>query len=215
MAMTTDPGLILAQWFSPGYPTGAFAYSHGLETAVASGAVRDADALADWVGAVLRHGAGRNDAILLAAAWHAAPAALPEIDALALALAVSAERREEARAQGAAFARTTASVWALDLPAFCYPVAAGRAARLLGLPLDPVLRHYLLAVAANLISAGVRLIPLGQTEGQAALAGLAGPIAALAREARDGDTEALGGATLAADVAAMQHETLDVRLFRT
>jgi urease accessory protein len=210
-----DPGLILAQWFSPGYPTGAFAYSHGLETAVASGAVQGAAALRHWIGAVLRHGAGRNDAILLAAAWRADPAALAGVEALAQALAVSAERLEEARAQGAAFARTTALIWGLDLPALTYPVAAGRAARLLGLPLDPVLRHYLMAVAANLVSAGVRLIPLGQTEGQAALAGLAGPIEGLALEARDGDTETLGGAALAADIAAMRHETLDVRLFRT
>lgn len=213
--MPIDPALTLAQWFSPGYPVGAFAYSHGLETAIAEGLVADAEMLAEWIGGAMAQGGGRNDAILIAAAWRAEAGALADLDALAQALASSSERLTETRAQGAAFARTTAAVWGVELPECCYPVAVGRAARLVGLPLLPVIRHYLLAFAANLVSAGVRAIPLGQTEGQAALTRLSAAIEALAREAEPGDTEALGGAALAADIAAMRHETLAVRIFRT
>jgi urease accessory protein len=215
MVMRTDPGLILAQWFSPGYPVGAFAYSHGLETAIAERTVADAEALAGWLAGVLRHGSARNDAILVAAAYRSAPEDVAGLDALAGALAVSAERLTETRAQGAAFARTTAAVWGLALPDLAYPVAVGRAARALELPLAMVLRHYLLAFAANLVSAAVRLIPLGQTQGQAVLAGLAPRAETLAAEAEAGDTDMLGGAAYLADIAAMRHETLDVRLFRT
>src|SRR4051812_24102109 len=71
--MTTEAALYrLMTWLSPAYPMGAFSYSHGLEYAVESGLVKDAASLIDWVGTVLKHGAGRIDAVLFAAAWRAA-----------------------------------------------------------------------------------------------------------------------------------------------
>ncbi len=146
----------LVAWLSPGYPVGAFAYSHGLERAVADGAVRDAATLQAWVGDVLARGSGRNDAILLAAA-HRAPDD-PEPAELAAALAVSRERLLETEAQGAAFARTTAQAWgAGDGAPAPYPVAVGRAAAAAGAPLETALTLYLQAFAANLVSVAVRL----------------------------------------------------------
>ena len=218
MRMSTDAAqrLMLAAWFSPAYPVGAFAYSHGLETAVADGLVTDRASLQDWVATALVHGAGRADAILLAAARRAPDDA--DVAALALALNPSRERRLETLAQGSAFAATTAAAWpapGLEGAPAAYPVAVGRAAAAHGLPLGPVLLHYLQGWSANLVGAGVRLIPLGQTDGQRVTAALAPLCATVAAEAEVATLDDLGGCALGCDVASMRHETLEPRLFRT
>ncbi len=216
--MTTDPAalLTLAQWMSPAYPVGAFSYSHGLEWAVQSDEVTDAGSFQAWLTDVLEHGAGRNDAILLAAAFKdPAPEALAELDALAAAMSPSPERRLETVQQGAAFCRTTAAVWPAELQDLAYPVAVGAAAGLAGLPLAETLVFYLHGFASNLTSAAIRLVPLGQTEGQRALAALAPLCERLAAEAQSGTIDDLGGASFLADIASMNHETQYSRLFRS
>ncbi|MHA6345421.1 urease accessory protein UreF [Roseivivax sp. CAU 1761] len=221
MATPTDlPDLAalatLAQWLSPAYPVGAFAYSHGLEAAVETGRVRDAAALEGWIAALLREGAGASEPRFLAAAWHAPDAeAVAEIDARARAFAASRERLIELDLQGAAFAATTAALTGHALPRLAYPVAVGRAARLEGLPLVATATLYLQAFAANLVAAGQRLLPVGQTEGQRLLRRLAPLCAAQAAAAADGDLTRLGNAAFLADIAAMQHETQRSRIFRT
>lgn len=204
---------ILTSWFSPAYPVGAYSYSHGLEWAVETEAVTDRATLEAWVGNLVEFGAGRSDAILLAHAYRAEdPAPVAE---LAEALTASAERHHETMAQGAAFARVTAPVWQIDLPAFPYPVAIGRAARLLDLPLDLALPLFVQAFAANIVSAGVRLIPLGQTDGQRITAALMPLAAEIAREAEAAPLDDVGGISLMADIASMRHETQYTRLYRT
>ena len=230
--------LRLMQWLSPAYPVGAYTYSHGLEWAVEEGRVGDARGFAAWAEDVLNHGAGRNDAILLAAAWRAPdPGALAELDALARALAPSRERALEAAAQGAAFWQVCRDTWDgggarpgadagcgagaaarllpdLD-PAPVYPVAVGAAAAGAGLPLQDTALAYLHALAGNLTAAAIRLVPLGQTEGQAVLAGLAPLCADLAETALHETPESLGACTFLADIASMKHETQYSRLFRS
>jgi urease accessory protein len=217
MAMPTDATHLhkLAAWFSPSYPVGAFSYSHGLEAAIEAGDVRSADDLYDWLSACLRHGAGRSDAILLAQAWRADAAELATLAELAGALAPSAERYLETVAQGTAFAKVTGAVWQRDLRGMPYPVAVGRAARLEAIPLDLTLPYYLHAFAANIIAAGVRFVPLGQTAGQQVLARLFPLFDALAAEAADATLDELGSATFSADLASMRHETLKTRIFRS
>jgi urease accessory protein len=218
----------LMSWLSPGYPVSAYSFSHGIEWAVEHEPITDPAGLADWIAAILACGSGRNDAILLAAAWRAVEAGdvagLAEAAELALAVSGSRERQEETRTQGRAFLSTTLAVWpeprlvalaeALG-PAPAYPVAVGVAAAAHGVPLAPVLSAYLHAVAANLVSAGVRLIPLGQTDGQRAIAGMAPTIMAVAAEALAATIEDLGGCAFRADIAAMAHEAQHVRLFRS
>lgn len=209
----------LATWFSPSYPVGAFAYSHGLEWAVAAGDVCDAASAAAWIGDCALHGAGRTDAILLAHAWRAeragSPAALDELSALSAALAASAERRLEAQAQGAAFAAVTSDAGRSDLPARPYPVAVGQAAGRHHLPLRATALLYLQAFAANLVSACVRLVPLGQAEGQRVLACLMPLCDRVAAEALSAGLDGIGGCAFRSDIASMRHETQPVRLFRT
>ena len=220
MAITTmtDPAptalLALVQWLSPAFPTGAFAYSHGLEQVVADGDVHDAASLSPWLAEILRHGAGWQDAVLLAQGLREG-ADLDALDALARALQPSAERLQESTEQGAAFARTAAHVTARTLPARALPLAVAEAAAPLGMPPAQVIALYLQAFAGNLVTIATRHVPLGQSEGQAVLAGLAPLIADLAERAARADLEDLGNSCLAADLAAMRHETREVRLFRT
>jgi urease accessory protein len=205
--------LSLMQWLSPGFPVSAYAYSHGLEAAMAAGDVCDAISLEAWIDTVLRAGAGRNDAILLVRAMAGDdPAVLSEYGA---ALAGSAERWEETRAQGTALSLTLTHMGVPGVPDAPYPVALGVAARSLGLASDTVACLMLHAFAANLVSAGVRFIPLGQSAGQAVLANLHGTVAAVAVEGAQAGLDDLGGAAFGADWAAMAHEVQEVRLFRT
>ncbi|MWP39483.1 urease accessory protein UreF [Rhodobacter sphaeroides] len=205
--------LSLVQWLSPAFPTGAFAYSHGLEWAISEGEVRDAASVRRWIADVLAFGAGRTDAILLA---HALRGHDPEaLSDLARALAPAAERLRETEEQGAAFAATVAALTGRDLPPRPLPVALGQAAAPLGLPVAEVLALMLHAFAANLVSAAVRFVPLGQTEGQATLAALHPLIGEIAAESAEAPLDAIGSAALRGDLAAMRHETQEVRIFKT
>jgi urease accessory protein len=213
--MTTDPALLLHQWLSPSFPVGAFSYSHGLEQAVAEGAIHDAASAQDWIGTALEHGAGLSDAILLAAAWRRGGGALDELTELARAFVPSAERLAEADRMGAALASALRALHGHDLPDAPYPVVLGRAARLSDVPLPLTLRLSLQAFAANLVSAAIRLVPLGQTEGQAITLALAPLIEELAEEAAPGDIDRIGTCAFALDIASMRHETLTTRLFQS
>ena len=214
-------------WLSPAYPVGAYSYSHGLEWTVEAGKVMDAGTLGAWVEALLAHGAGRCDAILLAEAWRALAAgdmgALEQAAELAAALAPSAERRLETMAQGTAFLAATLAAWprpelaalAADGREVAYPIAVGAAAAVHGLPLVETAQAFAQAFAANLVSAGVRLIPLGQSDGLRVLARLEPLIPRVVAAALASSLDDIGGAAIAADIASMRHETQHTRLFRS
>ena len=221
----------LMTWFSPAFPVGAYSYSHGIEFAVETGRVHDRDSLREWVGFIVQQGAGRIDADLFLRAYSAvrdedADALLDTVE-VASCLRGSAETALESSAQGAAFLRAVASSWphpgltawesdlAVDAIAPAYAVAVAVAAAHHRIPVGPTLTALLQAMAANLISAGVRLIPLGQTDGQRATADLAQRVqeavdAALTRPAED-----LGSAAAMVDWTSMRHETQYTRLFRS
>jgi urease accessory protein len=212
----------LSAWLSPAFPVGGYTYSHGLEWAIACEEVLDRDSLDDWLSVCLAQGAGRSDAILLSAAWAAGRAGerdeLAEIDALARALSPSRERKLETEQQGRSFAKTVAAVWpiaGLDGAALCYPVALGWAAGRHGIDLRATLVFFLQAFAANIVSAGVRAIPLGQTDGQRVTAGLLTTIEALADEVLSSSLDDIGGAAFRIDLASLHHETQYSRLFRS
>lgn len=205
--------LRLVQWLSPAFPIGAFAWSQGLETAIVDGDVTDADSLHDWIAAVLTHGTGRADAILLAQAR--GDADLAALQDLALALAPCAERAAETMEQGLAFGRTIAGLTGEEAPPLVYPLAVGHATRSLGVATEEVLTLWLQGLAATLVSVGVRFIPIGQTDGQRVMARLTDRIVALASELADAPLSAIASSTPRADLAAMRHETLQTRIYRS
>jgi urease accessory protein len=222
----------LMAWLSPGYPVGAFSHSNALEWAVETQMVRDRLTLIEWLKDVLHAGNGRNDAVLFVHAHRAAAGndvqRLRNIALLAAAANPARERRLETTAQGAAFRRISRDAWnaqslslldGIEDADLAYPVAVATLAAGHGIELLPALTAYLHAVAANIVSAAQRLVPLGQTDGQRAIAALMDDVEAVAAKAAALDESdpflALGGCTLMADLAAMKHETQYTRLFRT
>lgn len=227
----------LLSWMSPAWPIGSFAHSGGLEWAVEAGQVHCRESARDWLAALLHHGALANDAVLFVHAWRAAQAGdaarLAQVAELAHASQTGQERRLEACAQGLAFRRIaidtavpgmTGALYArllADIPPdeLTYPVAAAALFACNGIAAEPALTAFLHGALANLVSAAQRLVPLGQTDGQRLLRALREDVLAIAAAAvalPDGDPfEQLGGATLAAELACMAHETQYTRLFRT
>jgi urease accessory protein len=217
MVMNTPeaPALLsLVQWLSPAFPTGAYAYSHGLEHAVTAGDITDADDFSDWLGAVLDHGTGWNDAVLLACGLREG-AEMGALAATARALAGSAERLRETVEQGTAFATARAQMTGEAPKPEPLPIAFARAAAPLRADAGTVIGLYLHAFASNLSSAAVRFVPLGQAAGQRVLAAQHDCIAAIAARAVHADLDDLGSSAFRAEIAAMAHETLDVRIFKT
>ena len=220
--------LPLLAWLSPSYPVGAYAYSHGLEWAVEAGDVAHEASLAGWLSDLLQQGAGRNDAVLLAHAYRAAAVGdldmLRETNDLALALAPSRELRLETSQQGRSFLDATLAAWPapalLDISAalpgdVAYSVAVGASSAAHGVALEPTIEGYLLALVQNLVSAAVRLAPIGQTGGTRVVAELAPAVAALAAAVPELTLDDIGGATFRADLGSFLHETQYTRLFRS
>jgi urease accessory protein len=213
--------LRLMAWLSPAFPIGGFAWSGGLERAVADGLVKKASDLQAWLAALVRHGSLWNDGVLFAEAWRQAEneVALGEVAALGLALSGSAERFAETLSLGKAFV-TAARAWphpvlerlSADLP---FPVAVGAVAAGHGVPLPQALAAYLHAAVSQVISAGIRLSVAGQAEGVAILVALEPKIEEIARLAAATTLDDLGGAAVQAEIAALRHETQHSRLFRS
>jgi urease accessory protein len=218
----------LMTFMSPAYPVGAFSYSSGIEWAVEAGDIRDAETLRVWLGSMIGCGSVFCDAVIFAAAHRAIAdgddAALSAAAELAAAFVGTKERLLETTAQGEAFVTITRAAWpcaALDRLAaawsgpLAYPIAVGVACAGHGMAIAPALDAFLHGVVSNLVSAGVRLVPLGQTDGQRVLAALEATVAATAERALTTSLDDIGSATLRADIASMRHETQYTRLFRS
>jgi urease accessory protein len=214
----------LLSWLSPSYPVGAFSYSHGLEYAVEAGCVTDAETATGWVKTVLLQGTGRVDGILFREAYGAAAvtdwAQLADIVTLGNAFQATAEFALESGAQGNAFIKATRAAWpAAHLDHIedgaVYPVAVAVACAAHDIPLETGLHGYFHAFAANLVSAAVRLVPLGQTDGQRSIAALAGAVAQAERQAFEIPLDDIGSSAPLLDLSSMRHETQYTRLFRS
>jgi urease accessory protein len=218
----------LMTWLSPAFPVGAFSYSSGIECAVEAGDIGDAVSLRGWLAAMLAEGSGFCDGVFLAHTHRAASVhdagALRDIAELSAALVPSRERQLESSAQGRAFIEIARAAWNCDgldaMIASCegaivYPVAVGLVSSAHAIPLAPTMHGFLHALASNWISAGARLIPLGQTDSQRVLAQLEPVVVATASRALAASLDDLGSATFRADLASLRHETQYTRLFRS
>ena len=221
MATETSALLKIMSWLSPAFPTGGFSYSHGLEAAIHDGLVFDRDSLADWLSDLLAYGPARNDAILLTLAFHAADDTKPihEICNLARALAGARERLLETTAQGDAFitaAREWNSVACALLPPGCpLPVAVGVLACHEDIDGRQTRTAYLHSFVSNQIQAALRLMKLGQQNGLGVMKKLEANILATVDAVETATMDDLGSSTVMADIAAMRHETLPSRIFRS
>jgi urease accessory protein len=223
--------LRLQAWLSPAFPTGSYSYSHGLEWAVEAGHIPDRESLVDWLEADLCFGSGRNEAIFFSEAWRSAMdddrAKLFEIADLAAAFRASSEFALESSQQAAACLAMLRRVWpdrVLDwlsevlferhVPPAMAVVLGVRSARH-SIPASMALPAFLQSYIANLVTAGVRLLPLGQTDGQLAIAELEEAVLAASAQAKEATFNDLGSAAFMVDLASMAHETQYTRLFRS
>ncbi len=216
MPMATDHTslLMLLNWMSPTFPIGSFAYSHGLEQAIADGRVSNAAQTEAWISGLLQQGSGRNDAVLFAQCWSMP---IEKLNDLALALAGSAERYMETTHLGRNF-NIASSVWTgkeTNDTVMAYPIAAGKACKVMGIDRHHALIAYLQGFCSALVSVAVRLVPLGQTNGLIVLRNLSPLLSSTAEKAVHAQLDDLGTCCIAAEIAAMQHETLVTRIFRT
>jgi urease accessory protein len=229
--MTDDEAAALYRlmtWLSPAFPVGAFSYSSGIEWAVEAGDIFDAASLRDWLAAMLADGSGFCDGVFLAQTHKAASVrddtTLRDIAELAAAFVPSRERQLETSTQGRAFIDIARAAWARDgldeLISACgggivYPVAVGLVSAAHKIPLAPAMHAFLHALVSNWISAGSRLVPLGQTDSQRILAALEPAVVSTAARALEASIDDLGNATFRADLASLRHETQYTRLFRS
>ncbi|MEE1613586.1 urease accessory protein UreF [Microvirga sp. CF3016] len=216
--------LPLFAWLSPSYPVGCYAYSHTLEWAVEAGDVADEASLVAWLADLLTLGLGRNDAILLSHAYRAIEQndceALEVINELALALSPSAELYLETSQQGRSFLDATLAAWPSSRLSpldgdVAFPVAIGMAAAAHGIPLPITSQAYLFGLVQTLVSAAIRLAPIGQTAGIRASAALTGTVQDVARQGVVLTLDDIGGATFRADLGSFYHENQYTRLFRS
>jgi urease accessory protein len=223
--------LRLQSWLSPAFPAGSYSYSHGLEWAVEAGHVNDSESLVDWLEADLCYGSGRNEAIFFSEAWRCATdndrRALFEIAELAAAIRGTSEFALESSQQATACLATLRRVWpdpVLDWlseilrerhvqPALAVVVGV-RSARQ-GILASLALPAFLQSYVANLVTAGVRLIPLGQTDGQLAIAELEEAVLCASAQPDEATIEDLGSAAFMVDLTSAAHETQYTRLFRS
>ena len=221
----------LSNWFSPSFPIGSYSYSRGLESAVETRLVVNPTTLVDWIESDIRHGPGWTDAVLFSHVFRSADAKnendLLHVAALSYALRGSAELALESTAQGKAFARAVSECWSLtEVEKFRHtlaakdieitlPVAAALACAIAKIPLRSALFFYVQANANNLVSAAVRLIPLGQSDGQRTLVSLEPHIGASVKKAAIEKLEDLGTSTPMIELMSFAHETQYTRLFRS
>ncbi|HEY1723195.1 MAG TPA: urease accessory protein UreF [Magnetospirillaceae bacterium] len=221
----------LLAWLSPAFPVGGYTYSHGVERAVEEGTITDGETLRPWIEAALIYGPARVDADLLRDTWRAVMAgdevAFERAIALGATMRGTPELALESLQQGESFLTTVSATWPNETLAHwtallratsrapAYPVAIGLAAAAHGVPLEATLSAYLHAFAAALVSAAVRLVPLGQTVGQKTLAALEATIAEAAAASLVRTPDQFGSAAPLIDLLSIAHETQHVRLFRS
>jgi urease accessory protein len=210
---------------------GGYVYSHGIEFAAEEERIIDETALAGWIRSALTQGAGRIDGALFTVAWQAVRGKDNERLSWAIERADvmrgTSEMALESAAQGQAFFNTILQT--RDFPQLVeissmiksmdrqvgYAIAVAVVVALAKIPLRPALLAYYHAFTANLISAGMRLIPLGQIAGQRTQKYLNPIIIQTTDAALGGEFDILGTATPLIDWASMKHETQHTRLFRS
>lgn len=226
ITLTHNNFLAILQLASPALPVGAYGYSEGLEMLVENGTITNADNLKFWLKSELIYGSIRLDAGVIVRAFHAVKT--DDIEALKRwNLWLSASRDgEELRAASWQMGRSLMQllsklepgilplVHAVSYPSN-YAIAFAIACAHWDINIQACLLAYLHSWANNLITAGIKLIPLGQTAGQELLLGLQPLLTTTVEEILIMDDDDLGCCNWGLSLASMQHETQYTRLFRS
>jgi len=202
---------VLFSWFSPNFPIGSFNFSHGLEAAVEMKFIHDSFTLENWISNLITDGSGKTDVILLSNAYRG-----KNINELALALCPSKERWIESIKLGKSFSKNIRDNWSYNIEDdLAFPVALGKAGSFFSIPLDQLLIIFLQSFASNLITFGIKHIPLGQSAGQKILINLIPVIQAQSMKYKNYDITDIGSSAFISDLASMYHENLKNRIYQT
>lgn len=202
---------VLFSWFSPNFPIGSFNFSHGLEAAVEMKFIHDSFTLENWISNLITDGSGKTDVILLSNAYRG-----KNINELALALCPSKERWIESIKLGKSFSKNIRDNWSYNIEdELAFPVALGKAGSFFSIPLDQLLIIFLQSFASNLITFGMKHIPLGQSAGQKILINLIPVIQAQSMKYKNYDIKDIGSCAFISDLASMYHENLKNRIYQT
>lgn len=202
---------VLFSWFSPNFPIGSFNFSHGLEAAVEMKFIHDSFTLENWISNLITDGSGKTDVILLSNAYRG-----KNINELALALCPSKERWIESIKLGKSFSKNIRDNWSYNIEDdLTFPVALGKAGSFFSIPLDQLLIIFLQSFASNLITFGIKHIPLGQSAGQKILINLIPVIQAQSMKYKNYDIKDIGSSAFISDLASMYHENLKNRIYQT
>ena len=202
---------VLFSWFSPNFPIGSFNFSHGLEAAVEMKFIHDSFTLENWISNLITDGSGKTDVILLSNAYRG-----KNINELALALCPSKERWIESIKLGKSFSKNIRDNWSYNIEDdLAFPVALGKAGSFFSIPLDQLLIIFLQSFASNLITFGMKHIPLGQSAGQKILINLIPVIQAQSMKYKNYDIKDIGSSAFISDLASMYHENLKNRVYQT
>ncbi len=230
--MSTDPALLALLQYADGlFPAGGFAHSFGLETYAQEGRATDRGGLEAFIAAHLEGSAGPGDAVAVANATRLAAggdvAGLVALDERLDAMKCVPEFRAASRQMGRQTLRVAASLGedavvselarAVEdgLAPGHHAVAFGAALGRAGADAERAAAAYLYSTASLLVGAGLRLIALGQLDGQRALAGMRQRIARLAAQAAVATVDDMWSFTPGLELAGLRHATLDMRLFRS
>lgn len=202
---------VLFSWFSPNFPIGSFNFSHGLEAAVEMKFINDSFTLENWISNLITDGSGKTDVILLSNAYRG-----KNVNELALALCPSKERWIESIKLGKSFSKNIRENWSYNIEDdLAFPVALGKAGSFFSIPLDQLLTIFLQSFVSNLITFGMKHIPLGQSAGQKILINLIPVIQAQSMKYKNYDIKDIGSSAFISDLASMYHENLKNRIYQT
>ncbi len=221
----------LFQMIDSFFPSGSFAYSWGLETYVDEGLVGNVKELEGFLSAYLRGVVARCDALVLKMAHEAADAGdLGEIfrlDGMIHSMKTAREAREGSVQIGGQILRVMAGLYGRPILGRYlngiesgaakghHPVAFGVVCNALGIGKRDSVAAFLYQTASGIVSAGVRLVPLGHMDGQRALRDLTPRMAGIADEVVGLGEDDLSSFAPGIEIRAMRHEDLYSRLFRS
>ncbi len=224
--LTENHLLCLLQLASPALPVGAYSYSEGLETLIENGTIKDRVTLQHWLEAELRYGAIRLEGAVMMRAYQSVK--ISDLKGLSYwnSWLSAARETEELRASSWQMGRSLIRLLVELLPQIVsithavgnpcnYAVAFGIAAAHWNIEVQAALLAYLQSWTSNLITAGVKLIPLGQTTGQQVLLSLQELLVVAAGEIMGLEDDNLSCCSWGLSLASMAHETQYTRLFRS
>ncbi|MCD8489627.1 MAG: urease accessory protein UreF [Desertifilum sp.] len=224
--MNLDKLLYLLQLASPALPIGAYSYSEGLEILVEQGVICNESQLQEWMEQSLSYGSVRLEAAIALRAIHATikgdRQALDYWNNWSTATKETSELRAASWQMGRSLSRLLIDIQPqiADIFQACkrdcnYSIAYGIAAAYWEIPPDAAIVAYLQSWATNLMTAGVKLIPLGQTTGQQLLLNLHPTLLRVTPEILMLADEELSSFSWGLSLASMAHETQYTRLFRS